>query len=77
MRKLTRAIAVLGLVVFGLAHLSAQRPPSDIFAGANGAKGRGNGYIVTLGGKRFYFAGDTSCTPEIKALQNIDVAFLP
>jgi L-ascorbate metabolism protein UlaG (beta-lactamase superfamily) len=40
-------------------------------------KGRGNGYIVTLGGKRFFFAGDTSCTPEIKALKNIDVAFLP
>jgi L-ascorbate metabolism protein UlaG (beta-lactamase superfamily) len=39
--------------------------------------GRGNGYIVTLGGKRFYFAGDTSCTPEIRALKNIDVAFLP
>ena len=40
-------------------------------------KGRGNGYIVTLGGTRFYFAGDTSCTPEIKALEHIDVAFLP
>ena len=40
-------------------------------------KGRGNGYIVTLGGKRVYFAGDTECTPEIKALKNIDVAFIP
>lgn len=40
-------------------------------------KGRGNGYIVTLGGKRLYFAGDTACTPEMKALTNIDVAFLP
>lgn len=40
-------------------------------------KGRGNGYIVTLGGKRIYFAGDTECTPEMKALQNIDVAFVP
>ena len=40
-------------------------------------KGRGNGYIVTLGGKRLYFAGDTECTPEMKALTNIDVAFLP
>ncbi len=40
-------------------------------------KGRGNGYIVTLGGKRFYVAGDTSCTPEIKALKDIDVAFMP
>ena len=40
-------------------------------------KGRGNGYIVTLGGKRLYIAGDTECTPEMKALANIDVAFLP
>jgi L-ascorbate metabolism protein UlaG (beta-lactamase superfamily) len=40
-------------------------------------KGRGNGYIVTLGGKRLYIAGDTECTPEMKALTNIDVAFLP
>lgn len=40
-------------------------------------KGRGNGYIVTLGGKRIYVAGDTECTPEMKALQNIDVAFVP
>lgn len=40
-------------------------------------KGRGNGYILTLGGKRLYFAGDTACTPEMKALQNIDVAFVP
>lgn len=40
-------------------------------------KGRGNGYVVTIGGKRLYFAGDTECIPEMKALQNIDVAFLP
>ena len=39
-------------------------------------KGRGNGYILTLGGKRVYISGDTECTPEMKALQNIDVAFL-
>jgi L-ascorbate metabolism protein UlaG (beta-lactamase superfamily) len=40
-------------------------------------KGRGNGYILTLGGKRLYVAGDTACTPEMIALKNIDVAFLP
>lgn len=40
-------------------------------------KGRGNGYILTLGGKRIYIAGDTECTPEMKALKNIDVAFVP
>lgn len=39
-------------------------------------KGRGNGYILTYGGKRFYFSGDTEATPEMKALRNIDVAFV-
>ncbi len=36
-----------------------------------------NGYVLTLGGKRIYIAGDTEETPEMKALANIDVAFLP
>ena len=40
-------------------------------------KGAGNGYIITLGGKRIYIAGDTENTPEMKALKSIDVAFLP
>jgi L-ascorbate metabolism protein UlaG (beta-lactamase superfamily) len=40
-------------------------------------KGRGNGYVVTIGGKRLYFAGVTECVPEIQALRNIDVAFMP
>ncbi|MCQ0969468.1 MBL fold metallo-hydrolase (plasmid) [Paracoccus sp. TK19116] len=40
-------------------------------------EGRDNGYILTIGGKRFYIAGDTEPTPEMMALENIDVAFLP
>jgi L-ascorbate metabolism protein UlaG (beta-lactamase superfamily) len=40
-------------------------------------KGVGNGYIVKIGDKKFYIAGDTENTPEMKALKNIDVAFLP
>jgi L-ascorbate metabolism protein UlaG (beta-lactamase superfamily) len=40
-------------------------------------KGEGNGYILTVGDKRVYVAGDTENTPEMKALTNIDVAFLP
>jgi L-ascorbate metabolism protein UlaG (beta-lactamase superfamily) len=40
-------------------------------------KGRGNGYILTLGDKRVYIAGDTEGTPEMRALKNIDVAFVP
>lgn len=40
-------------------------------------KGAGNGYVLTYGDKRFYIAGDTEGTPEMKALRNIDVAFIP
>jgi L-ascorbate metabolism protein UlaG (beta-lactamase superfamily) len=40
-------------------------------------KGRGNGYLLTLGNKRVYIAGDTECTPEMRALKNIDIAFIP
>ncbi len=40
-------------------------------------KGRGNGYILTYGGSRIYIAGDTEGTPEMQALKNIDVAFVP
>ncbi len=40
-------------------------------------KGNGNGYVLTFGETRIYIAGDTENVPEIKALKNIDVAFLP
>jgi len=40
-------------------------------------KGVGNGYVITFGDKRLYVAGDTENVPEMKALKDIDVAFLP
>jgi len=39
-------------------------------------KGRGNGYVVTMGGKRIYISGDTEDIPEMRELKNIDVAFV-
>jgi L-ascorbate metabolism protein UlaG (beta-lactamase superfamily) len=39
--------------------------------------GDGNGYILTFGNLRVLVAGDTENTPELKALRDIDVAFLP
>jgi L-ascorbate metabolism protein UlaG (beta-lactamase superfamily) len=39
-------------------------------------KGKGNGYVLTLGGKRVYISGDTEDIPEMRALKNIDIAFL-
>ncbi len=55
-------------------------PMYNLKPAANGTlyhpKGRGNGYILTYGGKRFYFSGDTEGTPEMRGLRNIDVAFV-
>jgi len=39
-------------------------------------KGRGNGYVLNIGGKRLYFSGDTEDIPEMRALKNIDKAFI-
>ncbi len=40
-------------------------------------KGEGDGYVLTFGGTRVYIAGDTENVPEMKALKDIAVAFLP
>jgi len=39
-------------------------------------KGRGNGYVLNIGGKKIYISGDTADIPEMRALKNIDVAFV-
>jgi L-ascorbate metabolism protein UlaG (beta-lactamase superfamily) len=39
-------------------------------------KGRGNGYVLSLGGKRVYISGDTEDTKEMRALKDIDIAFV-
>lgn len=53
-------------------------PAYDIILGEpSHPKGQANGYVLTLGGTRFYFAGVTECVDEVKALQDIDVAFMP
>ncbi len=53
-------------------HMSGRPSPGQLFHD----KGRGNGYILTYGGNRFYFSGGTEAIPEIEALKNIDVAFV-
>jgi L-ascorbate metabolism protein UlaG (beta-lactamase superfamily) len=39
-------------------------------------KGRGNGYVINFGGKHVYLSGDTEDIPEMRALENIDIAFV-
>lgn len=66
---------VIGEVTIEAVPMYNLRPDSEsgtIFH----TKGRGNGYVLTVG-TRLYVAGDTACTPEMMALKNIDVAFLP
>ena len=39
-------------------------------------KGRGNGYVLNIGGERIYFSGDTEDILEMRSLKNIDRAFV-
>jgi L-ascorbate metabolism protein UlaG (beta-lactamase superfamily) len=45
-------------------------------AGSRHPRGRGNGYVLTIGGKRIYISGDTEDIPEMRQLKKIDIAFL-
>jgi L-ascorbate metabolism protein UlaG (beta-lactamase superfamily) len=60
-------MAVEALPAYGLGSEAAQWHPI----------GRGNGYVVTVEGKRIYVAGSTEATSEMLALEQIDLAFLP
>jgi len=42
----------------------------------NHTKGRGNGYVLSIGGKRIYISGDTEDIPEMRQLKDIDAAFV-
>ena len=55
---------------YNLVHMRESGEPFHI-------KGTCNGYVITFGEKRVYVAGDTENTPEMKALEEIDIAFLP
>lgn len=40
-------------------------------------QGRDNGYVFMLDGKRIYIGGDTEDIPEMRALESVDLAFVP
>ena len=68
----TKTVAGVSIEAIPMYNLERGPEPGQLFH----IKGRGNGYILTLGGKRVYFSGDTACVPEVRALENIDVAFM-
>ncbi len=40
-------------------------------------EGRDNGYVLSIDGRRVYIAGDTEDIPEMRELEDIDIAFVP
>jgi len=68
--KTIRGIKIEAVPAYNIVHMRSEGVPYH-------PKGEGNGYIITLGDKRVYVAGDTENIPEMKALGVIDIAFLP
>jgi L-ascorbate metabolism protein UlaG (beta-lactamase superfamily) len=68
--KTLQGVKIEAVPAYNLIHMRDSNQPFH-------PKGVGNGYILTFGDKRIYVAGDTENTPEMKALRDIDVAFLP
>jgi L-ascorbate metabolism protein UlaG (beta-lactamase superfamily) len=69
----SRTVAGIGVEAVPAYNLVHERDDGQPFH----PKGEGNGYVLTFGDKRVYVAGDTENTPEMKALEDIDIAFLP
>ncbi|MGD2245394.1 MAG: MBL fold metallo-hydrolase [Candidatus Aminicenantes bacterium] len=68
--KTVQGIKIEAVPAYNIVHKRSSGEPYHI-------KGEGNGYILTFGDKRVYVAGDTENTPEMKALTDIHIAFLP
>jgi L-ascorbate metabolism protein UlaG (beta-lactamase superfamily) len=68
--KTAMGLKIEAVPAYNLVHMRRENTPYH-------PKGDGNGYIITFGDKKVYVAGDTENIPEMKALKNIDIAFLP
>jgi L-ascorbate metabolism protein UlaG (beta-lactamase superfamily) len=69
-KKVINNITIEAIPAYNIVNMRAPGQPFH-------PKGVGLGFIITIGDKRIYVAGDTENTPEMKALKNIDIAFLP
>jgi L-ascorbate metabolism protein UlaG (beta-lactamase superfamily) len=68
--RAVKGIRIEAVPAYNIVHMRAPGAPFH-------AKGDGNGYVLTLGMRKLYVAGDTENTREMKSLRRIDVAFLP
>ncbi len=68
--KIVKGFRVEAVPAYNVVHMRSAGVPFH-------PKGEGNGYLLQLGKLRIYAAGDTENTAEMKALKDIDIAFLP
>ena len=69
------SLTLEGLTITAVPMYNTVRGPES--GGVFHDKGRGNGYLLAAGGTTIYFAGDTECTDEMRALTGVSLAFLP
>ena len=69
-RQTLKGIGIEAVPAYNIEH---KRPGGDPFH----PKGEGNAYVLEFGDTRVLIGGDTENIPEIKALEDIDIAFLP
>jgi L-ascorbate metabolism protein UlaG (beta-lactamase superfamily) len=62
--------------IFGISIKAIPMYNLPVTDDAKHTKGRGNGYVLTTGGKNIYISGDTEDIQEMRDLKNIDVAFV-
>jgi L-ascorbate metabolism protein UlaG (beta-lactamase superfamily) len=68
--RAVKGIRIEAVPAYNVVHTRAPGSPFH-------PKGEGNGYVLTLGERKLYVAGDTENTREMKSLKGIDIAFLP
>lgn len=65
-----KGIRIEAVPAYNIKHMRAPGAPFH-------PRGSGNGYVLTLGERRLYIAGDTENIPEMRNLRAVDIAFLP
>ena len=69
-------LAPAGIPVIAVPAYNIQRGPAP--GQLYHPRERGQGYLLTIGGKQIYVAGDTECIPAMAQwVRNVDVAFIP
>ena len=69
-------LAPAGIPVIAVPAYNIQRGPAP--GQLYHPRERGQGYLLTIGGKLVYVAGDTECVPAIAQwVRNVEVAFIP